>query len=187
MLENDKLGLDMDRVTLYELAFNIIPTVGDDDVKKIFKKVTEFIEKIKIENIIMGEPALVSLKYNMTKTIDSKKNKYDKAYFAWVKFDADPVNIEPLKEKLDHVSEILRYVIFKSDKESNISPREVAEMISGKKDDSKAETEPKEEIREEKADVEIVEPDLNVETSSDDEVDKAIDDLVVDDTKGGVV
>lgn len=181
MLKNEK-DLDIDKITLYELALNIIPTVGDDGAIKTFEKVKGIIEKVKIENITVSEPALLPLKYTMSKTVDSKKQKYNQAYFGWIKFDADPSELESLKEKLDHNNELLRYMIVKSEKETTISAQEVSETLSGKKEEKKVAEDVKEEIP--VVEEEIDEGEIDVEISSQAEVDKAIDDLVGEEPKG---
>ncbi|MCB9805989.1 30S ribosomal protein S6 [Candidatus Nomurabacteria bacterium] len=176
--------LDMDKVTLYEVAFNIIPTLGDDGATKTFEQAKKAVEKVKVETLIESSPALLPLKYTMSKTVDSKKQKHNTAYFAWVKFDADPSQIESLKEELDHITGILRYMVIKTEKETNLSANEVAEMLSGKSEEVE---ENKTEEKNNEVESEVVEEgEAEIEASSDEEVDKAIDEMVGDNKEEAV-
>jgi ribosomal protein S6 len=174
-------NLDNEGITTYELAFHILPTVGDDGVNKVFEDLKGLVTKTGGKEISSSAPALLKLKYVMTKNVDSKKQKHDSAYFSWIKFEAMPDSILTLKSDLDHSTEILRYMIVKSEKDSNIKAEEVADMLSVKDMEEGSEKKHvRKEVVKKEDDGEIeTKPEEESDKKSDEEkVDKAIDDLV---------
>lgn len=194
MSEKDTIDLeDKELVRLYELAFNVIPTVGDDGASKEFDAILKIIEKEAKKVVSSSKPALTKLLYTMAKSIDSKKQKYNTAYFSWIKFEAESEKIEVITEKLDVLENVLRYMIVKTEKDTNTQSEEVARMISGdtsdeseedSKDVKKVKKEVKKEVKkddseEAKAKAKAVEAEQE-EKEKKEKVDKAIDELVAE-------
>jgi ribosomal protein S6 len=167
----------------YELGFHLVPTLGDDEVGKAFDKVTKLIEKVGGTVISKSEPALLNLEYQMEKTVDSVKSKYNTAYFAWVIFEGG--DVETLGEEIETDKDVLRQLLIKTDQKDSINSSEVAAIINGDVEEEtteeveKSETEEKvektEEVKEEVSEEKVEETE---EKTSDDKVDEAIDELV---------
>jgi hypothetical protein len=110
-------------------------------------------------------PKLINLAYEISKTINTKKNQFNKAYFGWVKFEIDPSKIAEIKNKIESFPEILRFLIIKTVKENTIHTPKVPMFKKENKDQAVGEI--KNQISEEKAEI------------SEEEIDKSIDDLIV--------
>ncbi len=68
-------------------------------------------------------PVIIPLAYTMQKTVQNVRNKYNTAYFGWMKFYMD-ANIAPdLKKKLDLDANIIRFLILKTVKENTIAAK----------------------------------------------------------------
>jgi ribosomal protein S6 len=171
----------------YELAFHLVPTLGDDKVGKAFDKVEKLIAKVGGKVVSKSEPALLNLEYAMEKTVDSVKSKYGGAYFCWIIFEGGEV--EKLSETLEHDKNVLRHLLIKTEQTDSIKTEEVAKIINGEseeesKDSEEAPEESKESIddtRDESKDSEKIEEKKNDEEKSEaasDVVDEAIDELV---------
>lgn len=177
--------LDKELNRLYELAFHIIPSLGEDGANAKFEEVKKLVESKATKVVSESAPALLKLKYTISKTVESRKQKNNTAYFAWIKFEALSDEIENLKEELDLKAEIMRYMIVKTERDTNISSEEVARFLSG----SSAKSDTPEEVdgdddSKEKEEVESDESnEEEVTESTEDEIDEAIDELVGEEEK----
>jgi ribosomal protein S6 len=160
---------------LYEFAFHLVPKMTEEEALKSFTDIkNEFIASgatIKNESA----PALLNLAYQMEITVESVKNKYNQAYFAWIILEATGEQILKVKEELKLRTDILRSLLITTKNDSPIASADVAKALSSDEDDAVVE-----EVAEEIATVEGEEVSLEeVEVSEDDQkVDEAIDKLV---------
>lgn len=107
-------------VLVYELGYHLLPTIDEADVLTSVAKIKSLIDE-REGNIISEEmPKLISLAYDISKSVNTKKLKFGKAYFGWVKFEMDPAKILDLKNKIESLSEILRMIVIKTVKENTI-------------------------------------------------------------------
>jgi ribosomal protein S6 len=173
----------------YELAFHLVPSLGDDNVGKVFDEITKLVEKIGGKVVAKSEPALLNLEYEMDKTVDSVKSKYNTAYFAWIIFENG--DAQKLQEGLESNTNLLRHLLVKTNTTSGVKAEEVAVMLEESEENSEQGTEKIKEQKKEKAPVEEKEekedptsPKASKDESEDsekkveDQVDEAIDELV---------
>jgi ribosomal protein S6 len=163
-------------VKLYELAFNFVPNVGEEGSVKEAENLKKIIESKGGKIISESAPALISLAYTMIRKRESKREKYENAYFGWVKFEAEAESVEEIKSELDSVEDLLRYMIIMTVKETDIP----AVALSDKKEVEESD----EDNAEEKEEVEV-EADASDEAeeeadeeANEEEIDKAVDDIV---------
>lgn len=105
---------DREGVVVYEIAFHVIPTTGEDEIGARAADVRAAIEDAGGSIIAEGFPTLMTLAY----TIAAKGGKFDRAYFGWAKFEAAPGAIAAIKEFADTNASILRYLIIKTTRDS---------------------------------------------------------------------
>jgi ribosomal protein S6 len=163
----------------YELAFHLVPTLGDDKVNKVFEEITNLIEKNKGKIVSSSQPALLDLEYQMEKVVDSVKLKFNSAYFGWIIFT--DVEVADLSEELDLNKNILRYLLIKTDQKDSIQSIDVANILNESKRESRSFDEEKVEEVEENIEApskEVVEKETVEETEEAKQVDEAIDELV---------
>jgi ribosomal protein S6 len=68
-------------------------------------------------------PKKINLAYQMQKTLQNVINKFNSAYFGWVKFSMEPEKVLELKKKLDLDPNIIRLLIIKTVKENTIAAK----------------------------------------------------------------
>ncbi len=170
---------------VYELGFHFVPTLPEESVAVEFSNLKSQIEKINGTFISEDFPKSIVLAYSITKKLKTVNHEYDRAYFGWVKFEAEAESIENLKKQLDLSDIVLRYLIIKTVKENTLYGNKVVQS-HGKGIVRKSKTDADSEESTDAAVVtEAVETTETVdavpETSpmTEAEIDKTIEDLVI--------
>jgi len=160
--ENKDLEIGDIEPKIYEVGFHIVPTIAEDDVSSASNVIRDIVESSQGVIISEGNPLLLQLAYPMDHIVENKKSIFSSAYFGWIKFQIDPENIKMIKEGLEKDDNVFRFLITKTVRESTLEQKQVfqikKEPVSTSPEKKKS---PKEEI-------------------SEAEVDKAIEELVVE-------
>lgn len=123
---NDEISNEDDLETqIYELGFHIVSTIEGADLKKEIDFIKSIVDKN--SGILISEefPKKITLAYTISKNIDGKIQKFDTAFFGWVKFEMKTGNILNVKEEIDTDKNILRYLIIKTVRESTFAPKDI--------------------------------------------------------------
>ena len=107
MTNNEK----SERARLYEVGFQIAPTLGEDGARGEAEKIKSLIQKEGGDVVSSGEPRQVRLAYTIRKEVEGKYQKYDTAYFGFFKFEAEPEALDAIREELDRTSSVIRYIV----------------------------------------------------------------------------
>ena len=107
-----KDGADEKRV--YELSFLLVPTIEEGELGASFTKLKDMVASFGGEMIADEMPKMSTLAYPMVKVVSNIRNKYNSAYFGWVKFFMDTEKVLELKKKLDLDPNIIRFLILKT-------------------------------------------------------------------------
>jgi len=110
---------------IYEVGFHVVPTVPEEEVISVANAVKDIIESAEGAIIMDQNPSLINLEYTMDYVVANKKNKYDSAYFGWVKFQMEPVVISTIKDGLEKNENILRFLIIKTVREDTLARKPV--------------------------------------------------------------
>jgi ribosomal protein S6 len=155
-------NIDNERL-VYEIGYHLLPTVDESSLQTESDQIRSLITGK--DGVVISEeaPKMITLAYDITKSVNTKRQSYNRAYFGWIKFEAEPSSIVEIKTKVDGMSNILRFMIIKTVKADTMRPHKVS---SFKKDSPKDEGE---EVKEESKEV------------SEEEIDKSIDELLVED------
>ena len=86
---------------VYEVAFNIVPTLSDEALAAEFGNLKEALSKAGAPVISEQYPKTIPLAYTMNRVINNKNNKFNSAFFGWVKFEMDPGALDAFKKILD--------------------------------------------------------------------------------------
>ena len=108
---------DADILRIYEIGYQIIPTVKEDALDPIVAVIRGIIEKHSGSFIAEGAPSLIRLAYPMGHRENDKNIEYDRAFFGWIKFEAMPEVAQALDEALKAHSDVLRYMVFRTVRE----------------------------------------------------------------------
>ena len=158
---------DAKETSVYELAYHLIPTLSEEDRAARVAAIRKSIEKAGGTIINDIAPEHMELSYTMTKQIAGKLPKYASAHFGWLYFELSADQITSIKEVCDKDDGILRYLILKTTKElAELQTRPALKaapeiVTSSEPVESKPEA-----------------TDVGEEIASEEEVDKAIDELV---------
>ncbi len=150
---------------IYELGFLLMPTIDENDILGESSRIKGVIESCGGLLISDENPKSIPLAYPIDKRVGGKRKSFTNAYFAWIKFHADPSHIATLKKNMEDDQSVLRFLIIKTVKESTLIQKRPFMGIRGKK---KEVTETKgDKIKEETTPV------------SEAELDKTIEELVI--------
>jgi ribosomal protein S6 len=100
-----------ERARLYEVGFQIAPTLGEDGARGEAEKIKSFIQKEGGEVVSSGEPRQVRLAYTIRKEAEGKYQKYDTAFFGFFKFEAEPEALTGLNEELARSTAVIRHIV----------------------------------------------------------------------------
>jgi len=153
--ENDSL--------IYEIGYHLLPNIDEPEIPIQSLKVKSIIEESGGVIISEGMPKMTILSYEISKSIDSKKYKFNKAYFGWVKFELDSSKISDIKSKIENLASILRFLIVKTVREDTMHTPKIPMF---KKESS---------VKEEKTEEHAERP-----KATEAEIDKSIEELVIE-------
>ncbi|MHB1118314.1 MAG: 30S ribosomal protein S6 [Minisyncoccota bacterium] len=154
---------------IYELGYHLVPTLAEEQIPDASGAVRGMIERISTSIIAEELPVFIDLAYQIVKTVDHKNKRFDDAYFGWIKFEGTPEGIATLEEELKKDENVLRYLVVKTLRENT--------FISKKFPSSSAKAR-ETEIAPEEAPLAAAPEASATAAASEDELDKAIEELV---------
>ncbi|MDD2935197.1 MAG: 30S ribosomal protein S6 [Candidatus Pacebacteria bacterium] len=107
---------------VYEIGFLLLPNIEETKVSGEVVKIKDIIEKKGGAFISEGTAEMRNLAYQMSKSLNGKKQKFDSAYFGWVKFEANASMINDIKKEIDGLEKVLRYMIIVTTRENVAIP-----------------------------------------------------------------
>lgn len=108
---------------VYELGYLLVPTIVEEEVPAVFGNLKELVSSY--GGIVISDemPKMIPLAYSMVKVVANVRNKFNTAYFGWVKFTMDSDKVLELKKKLDLEPNVIRFLILKTVKENTIAAK----------------------------------------------------------------
>lgn len=116
---------------IYEIGYHLVPTLSEEDVALRVGDIQKLVSTH--DGNVIGEefPQMTDLAYTMRKMIAGKWEKYDTAYFGWIKFDTTSTEAQALNEDLRALDFVLRFILVKTVREAPVvrmaPKKEVAE------------------------------------------------------------
>lgn len=113
--------METEKVQVYELGYHVIPTISEGELGSV---VTALKDKIaeKGGTIIQEEfPTECRLEYTVIKDIENKKDRFDRSFFGWVKFELSPDAIADLDEFVTKDQKVIRYLLIKTVRENTVA------------------------------------------------------------------
>lgn len=114
-------GMELE-LQAYELAFHVLPTVAEGEVKKVFDSIKEEITKLGGTVSEEEAPARFDLAYDIVKFLEGKHRKFSSAYFGWVRFTLDADQVATLTGEVDRMKDILRSLLIRLTKTEHANP-----------------------------------------------------------------
>lgn len=106
-----------DETRVYEIGYHILPSVPEENLDDVVAVIRNTIEKAGGSFIAEGAPQSVKLAYTMYVNRGGTHDAYDRAYFGWIKFEAEGDAPIALNEFLKTNEQVLRYILFKTVRE----------------------------------------------------------------------
>lgn len=151
----------LDSSQIYEMGFHILSTIPEEKLQETVSKLEDSITQNGSSIISQEFPKMRALSYDIKKRVETKYLTFNKAYFGWIKFEADLAVADKIKEEVASNGNILRFIIVKTVRENTIyAPR--TPMFR------------KENVREERG-----EEHAKKTETSEAEIDKSIDELII--------
>ena len=108
-----------ERLAVYEIGYLVAGSVAEEKVSEEAEKVKGIITKAGASIITDEMPQAENLAYTMrVKTVSGSYEKYDKAYFGWVKFEVSSSVVEGIKKSVELVPTILRMILLSTTREN---------------------------------------------------------------------
>jgi ribosomal protein S6 len=164
-MQNEKTNTEGDKATVYEMSFLFLPSLAFEQVSQSVSAIKEAVSGLGGEVISYEDPILIDLAYPMTKVVGAVRHKVGTGYFGWVKFEMLSEKIGEIKKMLDTNDGVIRHLIIKTIRENTLLN---GRMILRKD----------ERIKKEKENEEVEA--AATESSTPEEIDKSIDELVIE-------
>lgn len=126
-MSEDEKGADS---RIYEVGYLLLPTLPEENIGKECGNLKEQIGSFNGEVISDGIPKMIPLVYSMEKVTANVRSKFNSAYFGWIKFAMDPEKVLELKKNLSQNPQLIRFLIFKTVKESTVAIKRFARDIT---------------------------------------------------------
>jgi len=117
ILTEDAADSDVGVARIYEIGYHIAPTVKEEDLEKVVGAIRSEIGKVGGSFIAEGAPSMTRLAYLMSGREDGKRIDHDRAYFGWIKFEAQTKAAHALNEMLKGNTNIMRCIVFRTVRE----------------------------------------------------------------------
>ena len=108
---------------VYELGYLLVPTISEEDLPVVFGNLKELVSAFGGIHVSDEMPKMIQLAYKMVKVVSNVRNKFNTAYFGWIKFTMDSDKVLEIKKKLDLDPNFIRFLILKTVKENTIAAK----------------------------------------------------------------
>ena len=122
-------------LVIYEVGYLVIPTLPEDKLEGVIAEIKAVLAGKNAAVISEEIPSMKALSYVMDKVIETKRQKFDHAYFGWVKFEAESSEIASIKKNIEAIDEILRCIFVKTVRENTLMAQKVQSKEEDKKED----------------------------------------------------
>ena len=121
------------KVSVYEVGYIMVPSITEESLGG---EVTSFKDSLTEKGAIFISdeyPKMIELAYEMTRSINNKKQKFSYGYFGWVKFECTTLQAKEIKEDLDKNEKLVRYLLIKTVRENTMSVKRVYKTDSARR------------------------------------------------------
>ncbi len=108
-----------DRLSVYELSYLIASSIPEEKVGEELSKIQKIVVDGGSSIIAEEQPKLEELAYTIKKkTVAGSYDKFDEAYFGWMKFEVSPSKIEEIKKSVELIPSVIRVLVITTIKEN---------------------------------------------------------------------
>jgi len=110
-------------LSVYEVGYLMVPTIAEENLGGEITAFKDFLSSHGVSFISEENPRMIELAYEMSRSVNNKKQKFSYGYFGWVKFECSSSTAQIIKEELDKNEKIIRYLLIKTVRENTMSPK----------------------------------------------------------------
>lgn len=111
---------------IYEIGFHVVPQVDEAQAAQVVETLKSTLISKNAEIISEGAPARMRLAYTIDRAESGRHEKFDEAYFGFIKFAIDREHIHELESLLRADRQILRFLLVHTSREDvALAPRRV--------------------------------------------------------------
>ncbi len=111
------------RMGVYEVGYIMVPTIAEENISGEVGDFKDSLTKLGATFISDEHPKMLELAYEMSRSINNKKQKFSYGYFGWVKFECGTIEAKNIKDMLDKNEKLVRYLLIKTVRESTMSSK----------------------------------------------------------------
>jgi len=134
--EKNDTTVNAELLRVYEVGYQIIPTVKEEEIDKAVGAVRSAIEAAGGSFVSEGAPELMKLAYPIVRHEHGKNTSYDRGYFGWIKFETTPDMIKELEETLKRDHNVLRSIVFRTVREETRARMKLATLREVRRTDT---------------------------------------------------
>ncbi len=108
---------------VYEVGFHLLPKIAEAEMPAEVEKIKAILSTHGASVIAEETPRMTQLSYPMSRAEAGKRDRYNQAWFGWVKFELDPTQVKSVEEEISRMVTILRMIIISTVRESTRSSK----------------------------------------------------------------
>jgi len=109
--------------SIYEVGYIMVPSIPEENLGGEVSSFKDGLAEMGATFISDEYPKMIELAYEMSRSIQNKKQKFSYGYFGWVKFECSTVAGKIIKDALDKNEKLVRYLMIKTVRESTMSTK----------------------------------------------------------------
>ncbi len=120
-----------DRLSIYEVGYLIVTSIPEEKIPAEADSIKKIITDAGATIVAEEAPYMQPLEYTMRKKmVSGSYDKYDEAYFGWVKFELGTDKIEAVKKAIEVVPSVLRLLVVTTVAENTFLGKRAAAVVA---------------------------------------------------------
>lgn len=108
---------------VYEVGFHLIPKVAEAEMPAEVEKIKAILSAHGASVIAEELPRMTQLSYPMSRAEAGKRDRYNQAWFGWVKFEVEPTQVKEIENEIGRMQMMLRLILISTVRESTRSAK----------------------------------------------------------------
>lgn len=108
---------------VYELGFLLVPEITEEKLPEAFGAIKEVVMKHGAVAISEEFPKQIALAYTIERSFKNKIERYNEAFFSWIKFELDAEKVKALDAELRLRGDVVRFLLVKTVRENTMSAK----------------------------------------------------------------
>ncbi|KKW13019.1 MAG: 30S ribosomal protein S6 [Parcubacteria group bacterium GW2011_GWA2_49_9] len=120
-LAQEELREERSETRIYEVGYLVVPSVSEEELPREVTALKDVLDKEKAAIISEEFPKLRALAYPMQKRVGGAYQKYQNAYFGWVKFEVSAESAKRIEQAFKQSEKVLRFILVKTVREQTVT------------------------------------------------------------------